>query len=58
LDVAFVQFVLLNEIGQYDIVDVIHSLCDKLILRHPHIYSDTESDRLGASETELGADLN
>ncbi|HRH35564.1 MAG TPA: nucleoside triphosphate pyrophosphohydrolase [Catalimonadaceae bacterium] len=26
---------------QFDIADVIHSICDKLVHRHPHIYSDT-----------------
>jgi len=29
--------------GQYfDIADVIHSLCDKLVHRHPHIYGDVK----------------
>lgn len=28
-----------SETKTFDIADVIHSLCDKLIVRHPHIYS-------------------
>lgn len=30
-----------SENQQFDIADVIHSICDKLVYRHPHIYSDT-----------------
>ena len=30
-----------SETGVYDIADVINGVCDKLIHRHPHIYSDT-----------------
>lgn len=33
-----------SETKQYDIADVIHSLCDKLIQRHPHIYGDVKAD--------------
>ena len=29
-----------DEQGKYDIADVINSLCEKLIHRHPHIYGD------------------
>ncbi len=29
-----------SETNDFDIADVINSLCDKLIYRHPHIYSD------------------
>lgn len=36
-----------EEQGQFDVADVCHSLCDKLIYRHPHIYGNTE-----ASDTE------
>lgn len=28
----------------FDIADVLHSLCEKLIFRHPHIYGDTTAD--------------
>jgi XTP/dITP diphosphohydrolase len=31
-----------SESNQFDIADVCHSLCDKLISRHPHIYGDVK----------------
>ena len=31
-----------SEKNEFDITDVINSLCDKMILRHPHIYGDTK----------------
>lgn len=31
-----------NEKAQFDIADVINSLCEKLINRHPHIYGDVK----------------
>lgn len=31
-----------SETNDFDIADVIHSLCEKLIVRHPHIYGDTK----------------
>ncbi len=31
-----------SETNEFDISDVIHSLCEKLIHRHPHIYSDVK----------------
>jgi XTP/dITP diphosphohydrolase len=30
-----------SETGEFNITDVINSLCEKLIVRHPHIYGDT-----------------
>lgn len=33
-----------EEQQQTDIADIIHALCDKLIVRHPHIYGSTEGD--------------
>lgn len=33
-----------SETGDFDIADVINSLCDKLIHRHPHIYGDVKVD--------------
>jgi XTP/dITP diphosphohydrolase len=30
-----------DEKGKFNITDVIHSLCDKLIQRHPHVFGDT-----------------
>lgn len=32
-----------QERGAFDIADVCHSLCDKLIYRHPHIYGDVQA---------------
>ena len=29
-----------SETGDFDIADVAHAICDKLITRHPHIYGD------------------
>lgn len=31
-----------SETNEFDIADVIHSLCEKLIVRHPHIYGDVK----------------
>lgn len=31
-----------SETGDFDIADVIHTECDKLISRHPHIYGDVK----------------
>lgn len=33
-----------SETKTFDITDVIHSLCEKLIIRHPHIYSDVVAE--------------
>jgi XTP/dITP diphosphohydrolase len=33
-----------NEMGLYDISHVIHTLCEKLIVRHPHIYGNVQAD--------------
>ena len=31
-----------SETNDFDIADVCHSICDKLVSRHPHIYSDVK----------------
>lgn len=31
-----------DEKGSFDVADVLHSVCDKLVERHPHIYGDIE----------------
>ncbi len=31
-----------SETNEFDITDALHSVCDKLIARHPHIYGDIE----------------
>lgn len=33
-----------SEMGKYDISHVIHTLCEKLIVRHPHIYGNVQAD--------------
>ncbi|MBU2915467.1 nucleoside triphosphate pyrophosphohydrolase [Reichenbachiella agariperforans] len=33
-----------QEKGDFDVADVLHAICDKLIYRHPHIYGDTKAD--------------
>lgn len=33
-----------SETGDFDIADVLHGICDKLIQRHPHIYGDVEAN--------------
>lgn len=32
-----------SETGDFDIADVLHAICDKLVYRHPHIYADVEA---------------
>ncbi len=31
-----------SELGKFDITDVLNKICEKLVLRHPHIYGDVE----------------
>lgn len=33
-----------EEAGAFDVTDVLNTICDKLIYRHPHIYSDVVAD--------------
>ena len=33
-----------SEQNQFDVADVLNSICDKLIHRHPHIYGDVEAN--------------
>ena len=37
---------------RFDIADVLDSICDKLIARHPHIYADAEGHRVKADTEE------
>ncbi|NMA98966.1 MAG: nucleoside triphosphate pyrophosphohydrolase [Phyllobacteriaceae bacterium] len=39
-----------SEAGHFDIGDVIYSITDKLIRRHPHVFGDTEAGNSAASE--------
>lgn len=32
-----------SEAGEFDAADVLHGICDKLVTRHPHIYSDVKA---------------
>lgn len=42
-----------SEKGAFDITDVLHGICDKLVHRHPHIYGDLENDgKLIEAKTE------
>lgn len=36
-----------DEQGSFDMTDVIDRLCDKLVFRHPHVFSDTEVSGTG-----------
>ena len=36
-----------DEKGQFDIADVCHKLCDKLIFRRPHVYGDAVAETAG-----------
>ena len=36
-----------SEDGHFDIASVVNSICEKLIIRHPHIYGDTEAKDAG-----------
>jgi len=40
-----------SESAHFDVADVLHSVCDKLISRHPHIYADASGQKIIA-ETE------
>ena len=31
-----------SEQGAFDVADVLHAICDKLVARHPHIYGDVQ----------------
>ncbi|MCC6700732.1 MAG: nucleoside triphosphate pyrophosphohydrolase [Fluviicola sp.] len=33
-----------SELGAFDIISVLNGICDKLVHRHPHIYSDVKAD--------------
>lgn len=33
-----------SETNEFDIADVLHTVCDKLVERHPHIYGDVQAE--------------
>lgn len=39
-----------EEKGTYDIADVCHALCDKLVFRHPHVFGDNTLETAGEVE--------
>ncbi len=41
-----------SELGAFDVTDVLNGICEKLVFRHPHIYSDV------VAETEQEVKLN
>ena len=45
-----------SEQHAFDIADVLDSICDKLVHRHPHIYGDVEANDEGNREAKLGKD--
>lgn len=42
-----------EELGRYDICDVLNRLCEKMIFRHPHVFGDGASE--GLTEEEVAA---
>lgn len=54
-----------SEIGQFDFNDVVRSICDKMVRRHPHVFDDHQNEShnipdnwetIKASEREAGTD--
>ena len=43
LQVVFVASIM-NEQGKFDMKDVVRTICDKLIRRHPHVFGDVKAD--------------
>ncbi|HBM77856.1 MAG TPA: nucleoside triphosphate pyrophosphohydrolase, partial [Verrucomicrobiales bacterium] len=37
-----------EEQGRYNLDDIAKGICDKLVRRHPHVYSDGEAEDTGA----------
>jgi XTP/dITP diphosphohydrolase len=33
-----------DELNEFDLADVLHGICDKLVHRHPHIYGDVKAE--------------
>jgi XTP/dITP diphosphohydrolase len=33
-----------DELNEFDLADVLHAICDKLVHRHPHIYGDVKAE--------------
>lgn len=43
LQVVFVASIA-KDLGEFDIKDVVRTICDKLIRRHPHVFGDVKAD--------------
>ena len=43
MQVVFVASIM-NEQGKFDMKDVVRTICDKLIRRHPHVFGDVKAD--------------
>lgn len=41
-----------SETGAFDVADVLNSICEKLIKRHPHIYPDADGVKIEAATEE------
>ncbi len=45
-----------SELKAFDITDVLNSICDKLIERHPHVYGDVVANDEANGKEQLGKD--
>jgi ATP diphosphatase len=54
-----------SEIGQFDFNDVVRSICDKMVRRHPHVFGEQDAptdsipdnwEAIKATEREAGSD--
>ena len=46
---VYLHSTIADEVGAYDLVDVIDGIAEKLIRRHPHVFGDQESGATGSS---------
>ncbi|KKC39303.1 nucleoside triphosphate hydrolase [Devosia epidermidihirudinis] len=44
-----------SELGEFDIGDVIYSITEKLIRRHPHVFGDLDANDAGAAQVQWEA---
>ncbi len=45
-----------NEAGHFSIGDVLDTLSDKLVRRHPHVFGEVEANSIGRRAAQLGKD--
>ncbi len=48
---VYLHSTIADEVGAYDLVDVIDGIAEKLISRHPHVFGDPENSPDGPSES-------